>query len=249
MGQMNMKGTKVLQSFTCQVNALHFSYGNKPIFSDANFKFESGKIYGILGPNGIGKSTLLNILFGQIKTDAGSINWQIKPEDMFYVRQHVSIPHALRIGEFIEMLFRINQGAFSLDEFFKSVPQEWHERLDRLLALTPSKASFGDGKWATTLAALSLNQQFLALDEPTVAMDVHTRAGLWNCITERRKSGVTILVSSHYLEEFTDTVDGILALKHGKLNFFNSVQDFVAQTGIDAKAKNVNEAFMAYYNY
>ncbi|MBT6416155.1 ATP-binding cassette domain-containing protein [Candidatus Puniceispirillum sp.] len=249
MGQMNMKGTKVLQSFTCQVNALHFSYGNKPIFSDANFKFESGKIYGILGPNGIGKSTLLNILFGQIKTDAGSINWQIKPEDMFYVRQHVSIPHALRIGEFIEMLFRINQGTFSLDAFFRSVPQEWHERLDRLLALTPSKASFGDGKWATTLAALSLNQQFLALDEPTVAMDVHTRAGLWNCITERRKSGVTILVSSHYLEEFTDTVDGILALKHGKLNFFNSVQDFVAQTGIDAKAKNVNEAFMAYYNY
>ena len=249
MGQMNMKGTKVLQSFTCQVNALHYSYGSKQIFSDANFKFESGKIYGILGPNGIGKSTLFNILFGQIKTDAGSINWQIKPEDMFYVRQHVSIPHALRIGEFIEMLFRINQGAFSLDEFFRSVPQEWHERLDRLLELTPSKASFGDGKWATTLAALSLNRQFLALAEPTAAMDVHTRAGLWSCITERRKNGATILVSSHYLEEFTDTVDGILALKHGKLNFFNSVQDFVAQTGIDTKAKNVNEAFMAYYNY
>ena len=82
--------------------------------------------------------------------------------------------------------------------------------------------NFGDGKWATTLAALSLNRQFLALDDPTAAMDVHTRAGLWNCITERRKNGATILVSSHYLEEFTDTVDGILALKHGKLNFFNS---------------------------
>lgn len=192
---------------------------------------------------------MLNILFGQIKTDAGSINWQIKPEDMFYVRQYVSIPHALRLGEFFEMLFRSNQGAFSLDEFFRSVPQEWHERLDRLLQLTPSKANFGDGKWASTLAALSLNRQFLALDEPTAAMDVHTRAGLWNCITERRKNGATILVSSHYLEEFTDTIDGILALKHGKLNFFKSVQDFVAQTGIDAKVKNVNEAFMAHYNY
>ena len=80
-------------------------------------------------------------------------------------------------------------------------------------------------------------------------MDVHTRAGLWHCIAKRNASGDTTLVSSHYLEEFTDSVDGILALKHGKLNFFNSVQDFVIQTGTDAKAKNVNEAFMAYYNF
>lgn len=245
---MNMKGTKVQQSFTCQVNALHFSYGSKQIFSDANFKFESGKIYGILEPNGIGKSTLLNTFWPD--QDRCRLN-KLADQTRRYVlcSPACSIPHALRIGEFIEILFRINQGAFSLDEFFRSVPQEWHERLDRLLELTPSKASFGDGKWATTLAALSLNRQFLAIAEPTAAMDVHTRAGLWSCITERRKNGATILVSSHYFEEFTDTVDGILALKHGKLNFFNSVQDFVAQTGIDAKAKNVNEAFMAYCNY
>ena len=80
-------------------------------------------------------------------------------------------------------------------------------------------------------------------------MDVHTRAGLWHCIAERKTSGDTILVSSHYLEEFTDSVDGILALKHGKLNFFNSVQDFVTLTGTDVKAKNVNDSFMAYYNF
>ena len=246
---MNIKAAKSTVSGICHVNGLHFSYGDKPIFTDAHFTFEAGKIYGILGPNGIGKSTLLNILFGQIKTDSGSINWQIKPENMFYVRQHVSIPYALKIGEFIEMLFRINQGTFNLDEFFKTVPKEWHERLDRLLPLTPNKASFGDGKWATTLAALGLKRQFLALDEPTAAIDVHTRAGLWHCIAERKASGDTILVSSHYLEEFTDSVDGILALKHGKLNFFNSVQGFVIQTGTDAKAKNVNDSFMAYYNF
>lgn len=227
---------------------MRFGYDKNPIFDNAYFNFEAGKIYGILGPNGVGKSTLLNLLFGQTKVDSGSIDWQIKHEDMFYVRQHVSIPYALKIGEFIEMLFRINQGKFSLDEFLRTVPQEWHDRLERLLPLTPDKASFGDGKWATTLAALNLKRQFIALDEPTAAMDVHTRAGLWNCITERRASGATIIVSSHYLEEFTDTVDGILAVKHGKLNFFNSVEDFVARMATEANATSVNEAFMAYYD-
>lgn len=248
MEQMNMKDTKILRPHICQVKALRVGYDKNPIFDNAHFNFEAGKIYGILRPNGIGKSTLLNLLFGQTKADSGSIDWQIKPEDMFYVRQHITIPYALKIGEFIEMLFRINQGTFSLDEFFRTVPQEWHDRLERLLPLTPDKASFGDGKWATTLAALNLKRQFIALDEPTAAMDVHTRQGLWNCITERKASGATIIVSSHYLEEFTDTVDGILALKQGKLDFFASVEDFVTHIGINANATSVNEAFVAYYD-
>jgi ABC-type multidrug transport system ATPase subunit len=108
-----------------------------------------------------------------------------------------------------------------------------------------SKVSFGQGKWATTITALSLPQQFIAMDEPTAGMDVPTRQGIWRRLLEQKQKGGTALVSSHYLEEFEGNVDAIFALKDGLIHKFDDVRDFIKV--VAPKSKTMNEAFTTFY--
>lgn len=228
----------------CRINNLTFKYNDNVVFDNANVNIASGQIYGLLGPNGIGKSTFLNILFEHEKKQLGSIDWDFEKDNIFYVKQYIEIPRELFIGEFVEMLLRINQGSFNKGSFFNSLSEEWREKIECLWSKKSTEASFGEKKWSVIVSALSLHKKVIALDEPTAAMDIHTRRSIWDKIRALKSLGVTVIVSSHYLEEFENNVDKILAIKDKKIISFEGTNDFMMS---HPGSGNLNDAFVDFY--
>ncbi|SHK77112.1 ATP-binding cassette domain-containing protein [Halomonas caseinilytica] len=229
-----------------RIKDLSFGYNFREIFAHAEVSLEKGKIYGLLGPNGAGKTTLLNLLFGNLRPIDGKITWFIPPEERFLVRQYITIPNELTIGEFVEIIFRMNQGEFNRSAFLYSLPIVWQERMSELFDRRVPALSFGERKWVITVVALAFDRDLVALDEPTAAMDVPTRQSIWQNLKDAKAAGKTVIVSSHYLEEFENTADVILAIRSGRIEYFKGVEDFC--NNIEGSNRSVNEAFMQYYS-
>jgi hypothetical protein len=71
----------------------------------------------------------MDLLFGHLRPQNGSISWGVNANDRFYLRQHITIPQEVTIGEFIEMLFRINRGGFDKKRFLSGLGNEWQKRM------------------------------------------------------------------------------------------------------------------------
>lgn len=229
----------------CSVENLNFSYGSRSVLKDVSLTLKPGRIYGLLGPNGAGKTTLLDLVFGNQTPTGGAVVWQIKEEERFYVRQYITVPNELYIREFVEIIYRINTGRFSAETLIEELPDVWRAKMAELFERRVSAVSFGERKWVITVIALSLRKPIVALDEPTAAMDVPTRDSVWEQLLQARDSGRAFLISSHYLEEFQGTVDGIVAIKNGRADVFDSVDAFCTNAG--SQASSMNDAFTAYY--
>ena len=229
----------------CSVENLSFSYGSRSVLKGVSLTLKPGRIYGLLGPNGAGKTTFLDLVFGNQTPTSGTVEWKIPEEERFYVRQYITVPNELYIHEFVEMIYRINTGDFSAEKLLGGLPDVWQAKMAELFERRVSAVSFGERKWVITAIALSLGKPIVALDEPTAAMDVPTRDSVWEQMLQARGTGRAFLISSHYLEEFKDTVDGIVAIKNGGANIFDSVDAFCRNAG--GQASSMNDAFTAYY--
>lgn len=202
-----------------EVKKLSKSIRGKEILHHISFDIEEGDCVALIGPNGAGKTTLMDCLLGdKFLTSGQALVQGLKPTDN-------------RLKEMVAILPQENTvvGDLKVKEllsFFRSIyPNSLsEEEIDALLGFSDkqknqlaSKLSGGQKRLFSFILALIGRPKILFLDEPTSAMDTSTRQHFWEIVDQLKKQGVTIVYSSHYIEEVEHTADRILVLHKGEL--------------------------------
>jgi ABC-2 type transport system ATP-binding protein len=197
--------------------------GGKEALKGVTFNVPRGQIFGLLGPNGAGKSTIINILSGMVKKTGGSARvWG------FDIDEH---PRNAKVSIGIvpqEILFDPFFTPFETLELFAGlygVPRGQRRSMELLRAVhledkanAYSRTLSGGMKRRLLVAkAMVHSPPVLVLDEPTAGVDIELRQQLWSYVRELNAQGVTIVLTTHYLEEAEELCDRIAIINHGQL--------------------------------
>ena len=223
-----------------EVNSLTKQFGSSKAVDNISFAVKEGEIFGFLGPNGAGKSTTMMILTTLLKPTSGealvggyNVVSEAKKvrEKIGYVQQEISVDEFLTGRENLYLHARINQIPNNL---IKS-------RIDDVLELV----ELGEKKDQATLTysggmrkrldianGLLSRPSVLFLDEPTVGLDIQTRRKIWSYIKKIRKDfGMTIFISTHYMEEADNLCDRIGIIDHGKIQVIDTPKSMKSAIG------------------
>ena len=199
--------TALASDLVIDVTGLNKYFGKKHVVRDLSLKVRRGEIFGFLGPNGSGKTTSIRLLCGLLTPDSGSgtcLGFDIVREtasikrEVGYMTQRFSLWEDLTIRENLEFIARM----YGMKERGQAVAGA----LDRLGLSSRQNQLAGtlSGGWKQrlSLAACMLHHpKLLLLDEPTAGVDPKARRDFWNEINELAGSGITVLVSTHYMDE------------------------------------------------
>ena len=184
---------------------------------------ERGEIFALLGPNGAGKTTLINIVCGIVRPSSGRVlaDGHDIVRDYRAARARIGlVPQELSTDAFETVWATVS---FSRGLFGKPANPAYIEKVLRDLSLWDKKDSkimtlSGGMKRRVLIAkALSHEPQILFLDEPTAGVDVELRQGMWHMVRRLRDSGVTIILTTHYIEEAEEMADRIGIISKGEL--------------------------------
>ena len=190
---------------------------------DVNLAIKRGEIFALLGPNGAGKTTLINIICGIVTASAGKVlaNGHDVVTDYRKAREQIGlVPQELSVSAF-ETVW--NNVSFSRGLFGKPRNDAFITDLLGKLTLSDKKNSrikdlSGGMKRRVMIAkALSHEPQILFLDEPTAGVDVELRRDMWEIVRKLRASGVTIILTTHYIDEAEEMADRIGVINKGQL--------------------------------
>ncbi len=202
-----------------KVEKLSKKIKDKEILRNISFEIHDGECVALIGPNGAGKTTLIDCLLGDKFVSSGQVAIKgFAPTDP-------------RLKQLVSVLPQENEVVQSLKvkellSFFKSLyPDSLSDKeIDDLLRFSDKqknqlagKLSGGQKRLFSFVLALIGRPKILFLDEPTAAMDTSTRQHFWEIVDQLKKNGVTIVYSSHYIEEVEHTADRILVLHKGEL--------------------------------
>ena len=196
---------------------------NNIALDNISLNIKVGSIFGLLGPNGAGKSTLINIVSGTVFKSSGKVSvWGIDIDrDRKQSKLAVGIvPQELNIDAFFTPyeLLNLHSGMFNVPKLVRIT-----EELLKLMDLSDKanaysrKLSGGMRRRLLVAKAMVHSPPILILDEPTAGVDVELRQKLWNYFKELNKLGVTIILTTHYLEEAENLCDHIAIINHGKI--------------------------------
>lgn len=200
--------------------------GKSPIkaaLQDVSLKIPKGSMYGLLGPNGAGKSTLINILAGLVVKSAGDVRiWGIDiNKDLKNAKAAIGVvPQEINYDPFFSpaKLLNIQAGLYGVPKL--------QRRTDELLAMVglsdqanayTRSLSGGMKRRLMVAKAMVHTPPVLVLDEPTAGVDVELRQQLWDNVRALNKKGVTVLLTTHYLEEAEALCDRIAIINNGKI--------------------------------
>jgi ABC-2 type transport system ATP-binding protein len=184
---------------------------------------QRGEIFALLGPNGAGKTTLISIICGIVTPSAGTVmaDGHDVVRDFRAARAKIGlVPQELSTDAFESVWSTVN---FSRGLFGKPADPAYIEKVLRDLSLWDKKDSkimalSGGMKRRVLIAkALSHEPQILFLDEPTAGVDVELRQSMWEMVRKLRDSGVTIILTTHYIEEAEEMADRIGVMRKGEL--------------------------------
>lgn len=228
------------------VQNLKKSYGTDVAVADVSLTVNAGQIYGLLGPNGAGKTTTLRCIATLAKPDTGSITVfgssdarEIR-QKLGYIAQEVALDKVLTGRELLEFqaaLYHMPKPKINsrINEVIELLQLQDHA--DKLTGTYS-----GGLKKRLDLAAGLLHQpQMLILDEPTVGLDIQTRAVIWNFLRQLKADGITILITSHYLEEIDALAEGVAIIDKGKVIAEGTPNALKAQLGGDRLTIKIKE--------
>jgi ABC-2 type transport system ATP-binding protein len=197
--------------------------GGKQALDDVSFDVPQGSIFGLLGPNGAGKSTLINILAGLVKkTDGSAKIWgfdiDVNPRNakasIGIVPQEIMFDPFFTPKEALELqagLYGVPKGQRKTMELLKAV------RLEDKADAYARTLSGGMKRRLLVAKAMVHSPPVIVLDEPTAGVDIELRQQLWDYVVQLNKGGVTVVLTTHYLEEAEQLCDQIAIINHGKL--------------------------------
>jgi ABC-2 type transport system ATP-binding protein len=197
--------------------------GHVTALKTVDLEIERGEIFALLGPNGAGKTTLINIVCGIVTTSSGSVvaDGHDIAKDFRAARSKIGlVPQELSTDAFERVWSTVSfsRGLFGKrrdDAHIEKVLRElslWDKRDAKIMTL-----SGGMKRRVLIAKALSHEPSILFLDEPTAGVDVELRHDMWDMVRELRASGVTIILTTHYIEEAELMADRIGVINKGEL--------------------------------
>jgi len=228
------------------VRGLNKSFGKKHVVKDFSLQVKRGEIYGFLGPNGSGKTTSIRMLCGLLKPDSGSgtcLGYDVVRDtaaikrEVGYMTQRFSLWEDLTIRENLEFVARM----YGMQER-KAVVSGALEQLG-LGARRDQLAGALSGGWKQRLAlaaCLLHKPKLLLLDEPTAGVDPKARRDFWIELRALADQGITVLVSTHYMDE-ASRCDQLAYIAYGKLLAVGTAAELISST----KEKDLEAVFIS----
>ena len=208
-----------------KVDSLRKAYGTLNAVDGISFAVQPGECFGLLGPNGAGKTTTIRMLYGYTPRDAGRL-------ELFGLDIDVHLREIKRrIGicqqeDSLDPDLTVRDNLVGYARYFAISRQEAQRRADELLDFFALQSRAKDKilvlsgglKRRLMLARALVNQpEFLILDEPTTGLDPQSRQLLWEKLNELKKQGLTILLTTHYMEEAERLCDRLVIVDHGQI--------------------------------
>ena len=213
-------------------------YSNKfHALNNINLNIKQGEIFALLGPNGAGKSTLINVICGIVSPTSGKItvnNFDII-SDYRKTRSLIGVvPQELSLEAFETVFDNVSYsrglyGKASNPQYIESLLKElslWDKKSNRLREL-----SGGMKRRILIAKALSHEPKILFLDEPTASVDVELRKDMWKVIKRLKSKGVTIILTTHYIEEAEEISDRVGIINNGKIILVDEKNELIKKMG------------------
>lgn len=218
-----------------KINNLSKTYGNKLVLENVDLEIKDGKIYGLIGRNGAGKTTLMKVLSDQI------INYQ---GEIYYKDTNILLSNQLKknliyIGEdFLTYNLKEQKLIKTVNYIKKLYPKFNQERFDELSTLFKidllakyKKLSYGNQSLFRNIIALSLQAQFLLLDEPSTGLDEINRDLFYGKLIEYQEiDNSTIIISSHILSDIEKIVTDLFIINDGKIIVNDPIDDLLEKS-------------------
>ena len=205
--------------------------------NNINLQINKGEIFAMLGPNGAGKTSLISIICGIVKPTSGKItveNFDII-KDYRETRSRIGlVPQELTLEQF-ETVF--NNVSYSRGLYGKKPDPKHIEKVLRQLSLWDKKdlilrqLSGGMKRRVLIAKALSHEPQILFLDEPTAGVDVELRQEMWKVVESLRETGVTIILTTHYIEEAEAIADRVGVINQGEIIIVEKKEELLKRMG------------------
>jgi ABC-2 type transport system ATP-binding protein len=204
---------------------------------NVNLDIRRGEILALLGPNGAGKTTLINIICGIVNSSSGSVTVDGHDivRDYRATRSMIGLVPQEMATDTFESVWAT--ASFSRGLFGKPADPGHIERVLRSLSLWDKKDSrimtlSGGMKRRVLIAkALAHEPSILFLDEPTAGVDVELRQDMWQIVRDLRASGVTIILTTHYIEEAEEMADRIAVINHGEIVLVQEKHELMRKLG------------------
>lgn len=248
-------GTIETMSSIISVKALSKTYDSGfQALKGVNLEILDGEILALLGPNGAGKTTLIGIICGIVNPTEGSVT--VGGHDI--VRDYRAsrsmiglVPQELTTNAFESVWDEVS---FSRGLFGKAANPSHIERVLRSLSLWEKKddqimtLSGGMKRRVLIAKALSHEPRILFLDEPTAGVDVELRQDMWDLVRSLRDSGVTVILTTHYIEEAEEMADRIGVINHGELILVQDKRELMRKLGKKQMTLQLHERLEAVPN-
>lgn len=232
-----------------QIDGLYKRFSDHQVLDGFNLQVAHGEVVGLLGPNGCGKSTVLNIICQLLQADAGEVQLMGQPMRKQSAHARARIGYCAQASALYPDLFPQENIQFFARLYGVPAAQrnarvgELMERFG-LVSYAATRAGMLSGGWQQRLSlavALVHRPDLLLLDEPTVAVDVEARLDLWRLIEDLRDSGTTILLTSHHLAEAQRLCTRIALMRSGKVVADGSVPELISRVPAQAVVKVQSE--------
>ena len=226
------------------IKDLAFRYGAAPVLKNITMTLEEGRIYGLLGENGVGKTTLLTLLCGLKSVDTGSIDtdghnpYDREPSflsDQYYLSDEVpalnmsALDYAKNYGKFWENFdmekFVEIMGVFEIDPSMKM-----------------TKMSFGQLKKSYISFALACNTKYLYMDEPTNGLDIPSKAQFRKAVTKYTREDSVVLISTHQVRDLENIIDPIIILDRQDVLLNATVEEISEKLYFDYTSEKIENA-------
>lgn len=204
-----------------EIKDMNFGYvPQRRIFDNLNLSLEAGHIYGLLGKNGVGKTTLLKIISGLRFCNSGTVSvFGMKPEkrnlemlaDIYFVTEEMDVP-TVSVRDYVKIYAPFYPN-FSLAEFEDYLHQ--FEIVDMEQKLT--KMSHGQKKKVLVSFALATNTKLLIMDEPTNGMDIPSKSTFRKVVASAITDDKAFIISTHQVRDLQNVIDAVLVLDRGEI--------------------------------
>jgi ABC-type multidrug transport system ATPase subunit len=220
-----------------EVEKINASIGKKQILHDITFSIPAGKLISILGPNGAGKTTLIRVMTGGIPATSGSVkieNLEIK-RNLLKIKRYIGI--TAQDNNIYENLsasenLRLHGMLFGMSD--KQIRQRTDEVLQMVDLLDRKKDAvrkFSGGMKRRLVIARSIfhNPAVVFLDEPTTGLDPEARQSIWKMIHSLKEQQVSLLLTTHYMEEAENLSDNVIVMNNGHIITQGTTKDLLAE--------------------